>query len=260
MNYVIGIDIGSVFSKALILGDTVISYAIMPSGKNYRDTAKTVLNETLQKSGLTRQDISLILPTGCGAENVSGASKPVTEITCQARGVRHLFPCVRTIIDMGGQSTNVTKLDAKGIVCDFAVSERCAAGSGRFLQIIARVLDLPFSELGPHSLRSNKVVQFTTGCAVFTESEVISRIAEGERKEDILAGVHAAIAAKVLNLVDRVGKEPEFVITGGVAKDIGLVKSVEDRLGFQLSVPEASQITAALGAAFLARDRVNAAK
>lgn len=258
MNYVIGIDIGSAFSKVVILGDdNIVACHVTPSGKNYRETASAIINIALEKAALSRQDISIILPTGYGAENVLDASQSVTEITCQARGISHLFPSARTVIDLGGQSTTVIKMGEGGLVFDFVVSEKCAAGSGRFLQVMARVLGVSLEELGPLSLKSKKVVQFTTGCAVFTESEVISRIAEGERKEDILAGVHAAIATKVATLVERAGKEADCVMTGGAAKDIGLVKNVEERLGLQLLVPEKPQITAALGAAVIARERID---
>jgi len=257
MIYVAGIDIGAAFSKAVILGDgAIVAYHVMPSGKNYRETAQEVIKAVLNKAGLGMQDITLALSTGYGAANVPYARQQMTEISCQARGINHLFPSARTVIDIGGQSTKIIKMDEAGRAMDFVVSEKCAAGSGRFLQVIARVLGVPLEEIGPLSLHAKKIVKFTTSCAVFTESEAISRVAEGEKKEDILAGVHAAIATKVSNLVDRARKENDCVITGGGAKDIGLVKNVEENIACHLLVPQEPQITAALGAAIIAWDRV----
>lgn len=256
MSYVAGIDIGAAFSKAVILSEgRVVAYHVMPSGKNYRETAEKVMQAALDKARLGRQDIALTMATGYGAANVPFASQQVTEISCQARGIKHIFPSARTVIDVGGQSTKVIKLDEAGRAVDFVISEKCAAGSGRFLQVIARVLGVPLEEIGPLSLQAKKVVKLTTSCAVFTESEAISRIAEGEKKEDILAGVHAAIASKVVSLVERARTEGDCAITGGGAKDIGLVKAVEEKIACRLLVPEEPQITAALGAALRAWDR-----
>ena len=256
MIYIAGIDIGASFSKAVILGEgKVVAYHIMPSGKNYRETAEKVMQAALDKAKLGRQDIALTLATGYGAANVSFASQQLTEISCQARGIKHLLPSARAIIDVGGQSTKVIKLDEAGRAVDFVVSEKCAAGSGRFLQVIARVLGVPLEEIGPLSLKAKKVVKLTTSCAVFSESEAISRIAEGENKEDILAGVHAAIASKIVSLVERARTDGDCSITGGGAKDIGLVKAVEEKIACRLLVPEEPQITAALGAALIAWDR-----
>lgn len=256
MTYVAGIDIGASFSKAVILNeDGVSSYSVMPSGKNYRETAEAVFAAALDQARLRREDVSMTLSTGYGAANVSFAGEQMTEISCQARGTSHLFPSARTVIDLGGQSTKVIKLDEAGRAIDFVVNEKCAAGSGRFLQVIARVLGLPLEELGPLSLQARKVVKFTTSCAVFAESEVISRIAEGETKEDILAGVHAAIATKIANLVERARMEKDCVLTGGGAKDQGLVKSIQETIACPLLVPSEPQGTAALGAALFARDR-----
>jgi (R)-2-hydroxyacyl-CoA dehydratese activating ATPase len=257
MIYVAGIDIGASFSKAVILGDRkVIAYHILPSGRNYRETSEKVMQAALDKAKLGKQDIALTLATGYGSATVSFANQQVTEISCQAKGIRHLLPSARAIIDVGGQSTKVIKLDEAGRAVDFVVSEKCAAGSGRFLQVIARVLGVPLEEIGPLSLQAKKVVKLTTSCAVFSESEAISRIAEGENKEDILAGVHAAIASKIVSLVERARTDGDCSMTGGGAKDIGLVKAVEEKIACRLMVPEEPQITAALGAALIAWDRV----
>lgn len=257
MIYVAGIDSGAAYSKAVILGDgTMVSYHVMPSGNNYRGTAREVFQIALDKAGLKLPEIALIVSTGYGAANVPFEKEQITEISCQARAIGHLFPSARTVIDIGGQSTKIIKLDKQGRPADFMVNEKCAAGSGRFLQVIARVLGVPLEEIGPLSLKAKKVVKFTTSCAVFTESEAVSRVAEGAKKEDILAGVHNAIAIKVATMVERVRMEKDCVITGGGAKDIGLVKSVEENTACKLLVPPEPQITAALGAALIAWDRV----
>jgi len=234
---------------------SILSHHLIPSGGNYKRAAEKVIEGALQKAGLSLEGLGLVVATGYGAANVAFAAQQATELACQGRGINHLFPQARTIIDVGGQASKIIKVDARGRVTDFAISEKCAAGSGRFLQVIARVLGVNLEDIGPLSLKSSDGVKFSTSCAVFAESEAISRITEGARKEDILAGVHHAIAAKILNLVQRVGLERECAITGGGAKDVGLVKRVEERLGMQLLVPQEPQITAALGAALVARER-----
>lgn len=257
MIYAAGIDIGSGFSKAAIAGSELVAYHIIPSGGNYKLTADETIKGALTKANLFASDILYTVATGYGASNVSIANEIVTEVSCQAKGVSYLFPSVRTAIDIGGQFTRVFKVDDRGMATAFMLSEKCAAGSGRFLQVIARVLHIDLSEIGPLSLKSQEKVDFNTGCAVFAESEAISRIAEGTTREDILAGIHRAMAAKTLNLVERVGLEPDCALIGGGAKDIGLVKSIEESLELSLLVPEQPQIVAALGAALIAREKAS---
>ncbi len=259
MVYTAGIDIGSVFAKAAIVGGgRLVSYHVMPSGGNYKLAADKTMKASLSKASLSLQDIAYTVATGYGASNVSVASEMVTEISCQARGVYYLFPSARTVIDIGGQFTRVFKMDSRGKPAAFVFSEKCAAGSGRFLQVIARVLRMDIAEIGPLSLKSEKKVEFNTGCAVFAESEAISRIAEGAAKEDILAGIHRAMATKTLNLVERIGLEGDCVLIGGGAKDTGLVKETEKILECSLLVPEEPQIVAALGAALIAGEKAGA--
>jgi len=160
------------------------------------------------------------------------------------------------VVDIGGQFTKAFKVDERGKPTTFLLSEKCAAGSGRFLQIIARVLQVELKDIGELSLKSKKKVDFNTGCAVFAESEAVSRIAEGAAKEDILAGLHRTLAAKIQTMVERLGIEPDCALIGGGAKDIGLVKSVEERLERRLLVPEEPQIVAALGGALIAGEKI----
>ena len=257
MVYAAGVDIGSAFTKAAIVSGELVAYHVLPSGGNYKLAADEVLKVTLAKASLSTKDIAYMVATGYGAANVSLASETITEVACQARGVSYFFPSVRTAIDIGGQYTRVIKVDDRGKATAFMLSEKCASGSGRFLQVIARVLHITLEEIGPLSLESRERVEFNTGCAVFAESEAISRIAEGAAKEDILAGVHRAMAAKTLNLVERAGLEADCTLIGGGAKDIGLVKSIEEALGLSVRVPEEPQIVSALGAALLAEEKAS---
>jgi len=254
--YVAGIDIGSAFSKAVVMAKSeIISCHVIPSGGNYKLAAEEVVGKALTKANLSFEDIDYTVATGYGASNVSFSDQVVTDISCQGRGIFYLFPSARTGIDIGGQFTKVFKVDERGRVTAFLLSEKCAAGSGRFLQVVARVLHIDLEDIGELSLKSQSRVDFNTGCAVFAESEAISRIAEGTSKEDILAGLHRTLAAKIQTMVQRMGIEPDCALVGGGAKDIGLVRSIEERLGRSLLVPEEPQIVAALGAALLAEEK-----
>jgi len=257
MAHVAGVDIGSAFSKAVIFdGSKVVSYNIAPSVGNYRDTAEKVVAGALAKAGLSPGDIDYTVATGYGASSVASHNQVASDIYCQGKGASLLFPSVRTVIDVGGRFSKVSKVDGKGRTRRFLQSEKCAAGSGRFLQVIARVLQVDLEEIGELSLKSQRRVDFNTGCAVFAETEAVSRVAEGTAKEDILAGLHRALAAKIQTLVERIGVEPDCALIGGGARDIGLVKSIEEVMGLKLLVPEEPQIVAALGAALIAEEKV----
>lgn len=236
----------------------LVAHNTLPSGGNYRLVAAEVLKEALSRARLPASSIKYTVATGYGAASVAAAGDTGHEITCGARAVSCLFPSVRTVVDLGAQFSRVFRVDGEGRAAAFVLSEKCAGGSGRFLQVMARMLQIDLSEIGPLSLASRQRIDFATGCAVFAESETVSRIAEGARKEDILAAVHRAISAKVANLVERVGPEPDFALIGGGARDIGLVKSLEEKLGAGLIVPDEPQIMAALGAALLAGEKAGA--
>jgi predicted CoA-substrate-specific enzyme activase len=251
--YVLGIDIGSGFSKAVVLeGKALCAFAVMPSGGGYKETARKIADDALVKCGLSLTDISYTLSTGYGASAVDFADQSATDISCHAFAINHLFRTVGTVVDIGAQFSKVIRVDESGKVTHFILNEKCAGGSGRFLQIIARMLHVNFEEIGELSLKAQKPVEFTTGCAVFAESEAVSRVAEGARIEDILAGIHKAMASKIVNLVVRTGLVQDCAVTGGGAKDIGLVRSLEAELGTVVLVPEQPQITAAYGAALVA--------
>ena len=195
--------------------------------------------------------LAYIVSTGCGASSVSCANRTLSEITAQAKAANHLFPAVRTVIDIGAQFSRVSHTDGKGNVTDFVISEKCAAGSGRLLQVLARVLQVNLTELGQLSLKSTKTVEFTTNCAVFIESEIVSRIAEGENRQDIIAGVQRSLAMKAAVLAERIGAKPDFCFLGGAANNAGLAEAIKKALNGPLSVPENPQYTAALGAALI---------
>jgi len=256
MAWFMGIDIGSVTSKGVIAKDGQLSaYHIIPSGTSYGSAAEKVREELLAKATLRPENIAHTIATGCGARNAHFADDKSADMVCSARGISSVFPSARTVIDVGGQSTQVTRIDERGRVVNFVVSEKCAAGSGRFLQVIANVLRMDLADIGPLSLKSEKPVTFTTACAVFGESEAITRVCEGVSKEDILAGVHGSLADKISALITRVGFEEECALIGGGGLDVGLINKVEDKLQIHLLVPPQPQIIAALGAALLAQER-----
>ena len=247
---ILGLDVGSMTTKAVVLQEgAMVGWHLVASAGDYRGAAERAKNEVLEKSGVPEGKPSKVIVTGYGADLVAEADQKVSEIVAHSVGTHHLFSSVRTLIEVGGQSTRVAKVGARGKPLDFLISEKCAAGSGRMLQMIARVLQVRLEDIGPLSLRSRKPVNFTTSCAVFMESEAVSRVAEGSLKEDILAGIHEALASKIANMTKRVGLQLDCAITGGGARDSGLVYRIQQTLGVDLLVPEMPQITAALGAA-----------
>jgi len=252
-----GIDIGASFSKAVILsGNRMLARHIIPSGGNYRVAAETVLSAALEKAKISRNDILQIVATGGGAANVPFADTVSSDIACQGRGVFFLHPSVRTIIDVGDLSSKVSRIDANGRTSAFLLSGKCAGGSARILQVIARVLRVKIDEIGPLSLKSLHPVRFNTQCAVFAETEAVSRIAEGLAKEDLLAGIHLALASQLYTLAERVGLEQDCAMIGGGAKDIGLVKAMKEISGHDFIVPDEPQMMAALGAAIIAGENI----
>jgi len=256
MTWFMGIDIGSGNSKGVLTKDSkLLAYHLLSSGVNYRGTAERLIEELLAKARLSPEEITYTIATGYGGGSVPLSNEQVDDIRCCTRGINSIFPSVRTVIDLQGMSSQVIRLNAKGQVTNFVVSEKCAAGSGRFLDVIANVLRIDLKDIGSLSLKSKNPVTFTTGCAVFGESEAISRVSEGASKEDILAGIHKALSNKVSTLVDRVGLEKDCAVSGGGALNLGLIKSVEEKLGVQLLVPPHPQFITALGAAIIAEER-----
>jgi len=250
-----GLDIGSGTSKGVVIKDGVpVAYHILPSGVDYKAVAQQLRDEilTMVGSSVTAADITDTVATGHGATSVDFCRHRESDIICCARGIFNLFPSARTVIDIQRTYTQVIRLNAQGMVENFLIDEKCATGSGCFLDIVSHVLRIDLKDVGPLSLEARNPVAFTTGCAVFGESEAISRVSEGTPVNDILAGVHQALANKISSLVDRLGLIMDCAITGGGALNAGLIKAIEDKMGFKLLLPEKPQFVNALGAAILA--------
>ena len=261
MIFVLGVDIGSASSKGIVLGDQLddrrpIGSFECPSGGDFNLTAEKMRNELLSRAGLLPGDISRTVATGYGSNLVTFADEVKTDMVCHAKGVSSLLPSVRTVIDVGDLYTKVLRMDGSGNIHSFLLSGKCAGGSGRILQVIAKVLRVQVEEIGELSLRSKKRVEFNTGCAVFAESEAISRIAEGAKKEDLLAGLHRALAAQINSLAERMGVEQEVAMVGGGARDVGLVQALREMRGHEILVPVNPHMTAALGAAHIAMENL----
>jgi predicted CoA-substrate-specific enzyme activase len=255
MGYPVGIDVGSASAEALILKDgKILAYSILETGANSRKAAEKALEEALKKAGISRTEVGPIVATGYGRISVDFASRQVTEISCYARGISFLYPEVKMVIDIGGQDSKAILVGKNGRVLDFVMNDKCAAGTGRFLEVMAKAMEVNVEELGEISLRSRNPAEISSTCTVFAESEVVSLIAKGVPVEDIAAGIHKAIARRVGAMARRIGVVPPVAFAGGVAKNVGVVKALEEELGVKLIVPEEPQIIGALGAALLATE------
>jgi predicted CoA-substrate-specific enzyme activase len=253
--YFAGIDIGSTMTKvALIDTDgTILSTIKGPTGPEHRRLANEVTKLALEQADLQLDDVSYIVATGYGRLNVPFADEQITELSCHARGVYSLFPKVRTAIDIGGQDAKCLKIH-DGKLVDFVMNDKCAAGTGRFLEVMAAALSIKLDDLGTLSLKSTKRVAISNVCTIFAQQEIVSHLSEGDKVEDIIAGMHDALASRVAALAQRLKVEPDVVLTGGVAKNIGMVKAMKDSLVCELLVPEEPLLTGALGAALLAKE------
>ena len=234
-------------------GEDVRASVISHTGAEHRRLANRVMEEALKEAGLSFEEISYVIATGYGRINVPFADRQITELTCHARGVFSLFPSVRLAIDIGGQDAKGLKIN-DGKLVDFVMSDKCAAGTGRFLEVIATALGLKVEDLGNISLRSTNKVPISSTCTVFAQHEVISHISEGTPVEDIMAGLHDAIAGRVVRMVSRLKIEPDVVFTGGVAKNIGVIKALKENLGCEVFVPEEPLLSGAIGAALLGKE------
>ena len=255
--YSLGIDIGSITAKAVVLNiedKSILGSLLMPTGYNTKETAKKLVEKLLAKLSLNMDDIGYTVSTGYSRKNVDFSSQQITEITCQGKGIFFLFPNARTIIDIGGQDSKAIKIDDKGNMIDFEMNDKCSAGTGRFLEVIANSLEVPLATMS--SLSSKDYVPISSTCTVFAESEVVSRIAEGADRNSIIGGIHQSIASKILSLVGRVEIEPEVIITGGVAKNSAVVDAIAEKIGLHVKVPKQPQITGALGAALIAINKI----
>ncbi|MEW6034586.1 MAG: acyl-CoA dehydratase activase [Chloroflexota bacterium] len=254
-----GIDIGSLCTKTVLLNSegNLLSFDIMRSGSDYRDASEVSLARALELAGVARDHVGYVVSTGYGRARAPFADGEVTEITCHARGASHLFPETRTVIDIGGQDSKVIHVDEQGHAVRFVMNDKCAAGTGRFLEVMAAALGVDITALGELALTSHSELQVSSMCTVFAESEVISMMAAGCSKADIAAAVHNAIARRITGLVGRLGQRERVLMSGGVAKNQGVVRALERKLNTTLLLPEEPQAVGALGAALIALDRMS---
>ena len=218
-------------------------------------SAEKSLDQAIEKAGIKKEDLVRIVTTGYGRAYIDSGDDSITEITCHAKGANYLNPDVRTVIDIGGQDIKAISIDEHGAVKNFLMNDKCAAGTGRFLEMMARTLEMDISEMGPESLKWKEDIDISSMCSVFAESEVISLIALNKEKADIAHGLHKAIANKSYSLLKRVGLNETFMMTGGVAKNPGVVKAVEEKLGSKLFICKEPEIVGALGAALFGLDK-----
>ena len=252
-----GVDVGSTQTKAVILSEDrkIVARALINTGANVSMAAERAFREAAVSAGLAPENIAYVVGTGYGRYKVNFGNAQITEISCHARGANLLFPKTRTVIDMGGQDAKGIRVGEEGDVKDFVMNDKCAAGTGRFLSNAAETVGLSLDKIGPISLEAKKPVRLSTVCAVFVESDIMSYLAEGKTVPDILGGVHSAIAARTVALVRRVGVDPEVTFTGGVSRNIGMVRALEEKLGLPVNVCDDSHYIGAIGAAIFAVER-----
>lgn len=251
-----GVDVGSLAAKSVVLRNgRIAGVATIPSGLNSEESGLNVLAAALENAGVERGAVRHIVSTGYGRISATYATKTVTEITCHAKGANFLYPSVRTIIDIGGQDAKAIRVEADGSVADFAMNDKCAAGTGRFLEVMSGVFKTPLSQLGELALTATEHLPMSSTCTVFVESETISLLARGEDPANILAGIHYAIARRIAGLFSRVGIVSEVYFSGGVAKNRGMRKAIQEVVKVTIVEPTFDpQLTGALGAAVLAQN------
>jgi predicted CoA-substrate-specific enzyme activase len=260
MLYVAGVDVGSTQAKAVVLNEQaqVIGEAILDVEMNMATAAQQVFDRVVAHVGLTPDEIAFTVATGYGRYRVTFGDMQVTEISCHARGATAEFPHTRTVLDIGGQDTKAIRIGDSGEVVDFAMNDKCAAGTGRFLGAASFALEVPVDELGPLALKATAPVKITTTCTVFAESEIIGHLAKGYRPEDVLAGMHHSIATRCASLVRRVGLTPEITFTGGVSRNAAMESLLRQALETPLNVSARGHFMGAIGAALYALDHARA--
>ncbi len=256
--YTLGIDIGSTASKCVMLADgkDIVAKSLIPVGAGTSGPQRAI-DEVLSAAGKKREDMAYVLATGYGRNSLMDfADKQMSELSCHAKGAHFLFPEVHTVIDIGGQDVKVLEIE-NGVMTNFAMNDKCAAGTGRFLDVMARVLEVDVKDLGRLGAMSTKYVGISSTCTVFAESEVISQLAMGTDKCDIINGIHRSVAGRVAGLAHRIGVRDQVVMTGGVAQNQGIVKALQDELGHEIHTSPLTQYNGALGAALFAFDKAD---
>ncbi len=256
-----GVDAGSTYTKAALIdsGGKLVATTLDMTGVNIVAATNKVYKALLEKAGVSESEVGYVVGTGYGRYKVTFGNSQVTEISCHAKGAHSLFPDTRTVLDMGGQDTKAIRINERGEVVDFCMNDKCAAGTGRFIEGSARALGLGLSEVGEISLRSSKPVKISATCAVFAEMETQEQLAWGNKLEDILYGIHGSIASRSIGLLRRVGIEPEVTFTGGVSLNTGMVRCLEEQLGSKLNTSPLTMFCGAMGAATFAREKASLA-
>jgi predicted CoA-substrate-specific enzyme activase len=250
---VAGVDVGGATAKAVIMKDAkIISHSLSQTGPDVTSIAKHVIQEAAKKANLSFDDIEYVSATGYGRISIPFADKTLTEISCHALGAKWAIPETRMVIDIGGQDSKAIHVYEEGNVEDFVMNDKCAAGTGRFLEVIAGVLEIPLNRLGPISLNAEKVCLISNTCTVFAESEVVSLRAQKEKVEDIIAGIHRSVAKRVCGMARRMGFREPVIFSGGVAKNDGVQRAIEEEIETELIIPEEPQLIGAIGAALSA--------
>jgi predicted CoA-substrate-specific enzyme activase len=262
MAYAAGVDVGSTQTKAVIIDEQkqIVSRSLIDTGANVVLAAQNSFNNALEQEQIREEEVEYVIGTGYGRYRVTFGNAQVTEISCHGRGAVHMFPDTRTVVDMGGQDTKAIKVNSAGEIVDFCMNDKCAAGTGRFLGAAAAALDIPLDDLGSTALQFQKPVRISTTCTVFAESEVLSWLGKGKKIEDILWGVHQSIASRSVGLLRRVGIEEQVSFTGGVTRNVAMIKAIEEKLDTTLNVSEDSHYMGALGAALFALDHILASR
>lgn len=262
MRLAAGVDVGSTQSKAVIVADNgggveIVSRALVDTGANVRKAAENAFHAACRQAGLAADAVGFVVGTGYGRYKIAFGHAQMTEITCHARGASFVFPNTRTVIDMGGQDSKAISVGPEGDVRDFVMNDKCAAGTGRFLANAAEVLGITLDEVGELAMQATRPVKITTVCTVFVESDILSYLSQGKKAADILGGVHLAIARRTMSLARRVPIEPGITMTGGVARNTGMVKALEQVLGQPLQVSPEAHFMGAIGAALFALEKMD---
>ncbi|HET7209995.1 MAG TPA: acyl-CoA dehydratase activase [Terriglobales bacterium] len=261
MRIAAGVDVGSTQTKAVVVSDNgsvqILARSLVDTGANVQRAAERAFDTCCLEAGLHSSDVGFVVGTGYGRYKIAFGHTQMTEITCHAKGASLLCPGTRTVIDIGGQDSKAISVGANGEVLDFVMNDKCAAGTGRFLANSAEVMGIGLDEVGPLSLRAKHPVKMATVCTVFVESDILSYLAQGKTAEDILGGVHIAIAKRTLSLAHRLNIEPEITMTGGVARNIGMVRALEEVVGQKMQVSPDAQFIGAVGAALFALEKLD---
>lgn len=262
MAYAAGVDVGSTQTKAVIIDEQgrIVGRSLIETGANVVKAADNAYNIALREQKISEDEVEYVIGTGYGRYRVTFGNSQVTEISCHGRGAVHMFPNTRTVLDMGGQDTKAIRVSPSGEIDDFCMNDKCAAGTGRFLGAASSALDIPLDDLGATALAHTNPVRISTTCTVFAESEVLAWLGKGKKVQDILWGVHQSIAVRSYSLLRRVGIEDEITFTGGVARNIAMIKAMEEKLGTTMNVSEESHYMGALGAALYAFDQIKSSR